>query len=562
VATNGAVPPLRNATHHVDVTVSGGHVKVAIDGAPVLDQAVAVPNQALLAFTAGTGGLTDRHSITNVAIQPPAPSLAVAPTSLDLGAVAVGQSASQPITISNVGTAPLTIQELNAAGGPFRLTGPAPGTVLGAGQSVGAVVTLAPPAGGVWRGTATVATSAGDASVLLAGSGTGAVPVVAADSTFTPVQPYRLLDTRDAALSPGGQAGPLPAGQELAVDLSTQPGAPTHPSAAMLNVTVTDPVAAGFVRAYPCGSAPGNSTVNFGAGQTAANLATVRVPADGRVCFWSMVDTNLVIDVAGWYAPPGAAGAAAAAGVAYQTVEPVRVLDTRRADLAPTGQAGPLAAGQEVAFTLAGRAGFPADAHAALLNLTVTEPDGPGYLRVYPCGEEQVVSNVNFVAGQTVANLAAVKVAAGGQVCFRASATAHLVVDLAGWYAPGPGADLATPDPVRVLDTRSPDVAAGGVAQPLAAGGELALQITGYDGVPAGASSVVLNVTATNTAADGYVAAYPCGTAPLVSNVNYRAGQVAAANLAVVKLSADGRVCFTSFATTDLVLDLAGWYVG
>jgi hypothetical protein len=58
------------------------------------------------------------------------------------------------------------------------------------------------------------------------------------------------------------------------------------------------------------------------------------------------------------------------------------------------------------------------------------------------------------------------------------------------------------------------------------------------------------------------VAAYPCGTAPLVSNVNYRAGQVAAANLAVVKLSADGRVCFTSFATADLVIDLAGWYVG
>ena len=62
----GRCPPLRNATHHVDVDGLGGHVKVAIDGAPVLDQAVTVPNQALLAFTAGTGGLTDRHSITNV----------------------------------------------------------------------------------------------------------------------------------------------------------------------------------------------------------------------------------------------------------------------------------------------------------------------------------------------------------------------------------------------------------------------------------------------------------------------------------------------------------------
>jgi hypothetical protein len=329
----------------------------------------------------------------------------------------------------------------------------------------------------------------------------------------------------------------------------------------MLNITVTDPVAAGFLRAYPCGSTPANSTVNFEQGQTAANLATVRIPADGRVCFWSMVDTNLVIDVAGWYAATGSPSGAEP-GVAYQTVDPVRVLDSRQPDLAPGGTPGKFQAFQEVALTLAGKSGFPGDARAALLNLTVTEPDDAGYLRVYPCGEEQTVSNVNFVAGQTVANFAAVKVSAGGQVCLRASTGAHVVVDLAGWYAPGSSALLATPDPLRVLDTRDPALAPSGVVGPLPAGGELAFQVAGYDSVPPGASSVVLNITATNTAADGYVAAYPCGSPSLVSNVNYRAGQVAAANLAVVKLPPDGRVCFTTFATTDLVVDLAGWYVG
>jgi hypothetical protein len=44
--------------------------------------------------------------------------------------------------------------------------------------------------------------------------------------------------------------------------------------------------------------------------------------------------------------------------------------------------------------------------------------------------------------------------------------------------------------------------------------------------------------------------------------VNYRAGQVAAANLAVVKVPADGRVCLSSYAPTDLIVDLAGWYTG
>jgi len=80
--------------------------------------------------------------------------------------------------------------------------------------------------------------------------------------------------------------------------------------------------------------------------------------------------------------------------------------------------------------------------------------------------------------------------------------------------------------------------------------------------VPPGASSVALNVTAAAPDADGYVAIYPCGTSPFISNVNYRAGQVAAANLAVVKLPVDGRVCFLSYAATDLVVDLAGWYSG
>jgi hypothetical protein len=72
----------------------------------------------------------------------------------------------------------------------------------------------------------------------------------------------------------------------------------------------------------------------------------------------------------------------------------------------------------------------------------------------------------------------------------------------------------------------------------------------------------MLNVTVASPAAAGYVSVYPCGTSPLVSNVNYRAGQVSAANLAVVKLPANGQVCFKSFATTNLVVDLAGWYTG
>ena len=358
---------------------------------------------------------------------------------------------------------------------------------------------------------------------------------------FTPVTPYRLFDTRDAGLNPFGTDTPIEPGEIRAVDLSTQAG-PADKTAALLNVTTDQPQAAGYVRAFPCGQEPNTSTVNFDPGQTAANLAMVMIPDDGRVCFASFVPTHLVVDVAGWFSPTDQGG-----GDGYVTVDPVRVLDTR--------QGAPLAAGQELRFHLAGQSGFPDNASAALLNLTATEPDGPGYVKVYPCGAENTVSNVNYVAGQTVANLAAVKVAPGGDVCFKSFADTQLVVDLAGWYVPGATGSFTATEPIRLFDTRD-----AAVVSRFEAGVEVPYQVAGTVLVPPDATSIALNVTATHPDGPGYVKVYPCGADdPLVSNVNYRAGQEAAANLAVVKLPADGRVCFRSFASTDVVVDLAGW---
>jgi hypothetical protein len=361
---------------------------------------------------------------------------------------------------------------------------------------------------------------------------------------FTAVTPYRLFDTRDAGLNPFGTDSQVEPGQTLAVDMFGQPGPPGR-RGVLLNVTTDQPVAAGYVRAFPCGQEPNTSTVNFDPGQTAANLAMVMIPEDGRVCFTSFVPTHLVVDVAGWFSPTDQG-----IGDGYITVDPVRVLDTREGTR--------LAAGEELRFSLAGRSGFPGNASAALLNLTATEADGPGYVKVYPCGEENIVSNVNYVAGQNVANLAAVKVAPGGDVCFKSFANTQLVVDLAGWYVPGALGSFTATEPIRLFDSRE-----GAVISRIPADQEIPYQVAGTVLVPPNATSIALNVTATHPDGPGYVKVYPCGANdPLVSNVNYRANQEAAANLAVVKLPADGRVCFKSFASTDVVVDLAGWYTG
>ena len=61
--------------------------------------------------------------------------------------------------------------------------------------------------------------------------------------------------------------------------------------------------------------------------------------------------------------------------------------------------------------------------------------------------------------------------------------------------------------PSRLLDTRTGLGAAG----PVGAGKSIKLQVAGRGGVPAGASAVALNVTATQPSGSGYLTVYPSG---------------------------------------------------
>jgi hypothetical protein len=62
-----AVPALR-ATHHYDVDVIGGELAVRVDGLEKLRHAVTLPDQVVVAFTAGTGGSADTHQVGNVLV--------------------------------------------------------------------------------------------------------------------------------------------------------------------------------------------------------------------------------------------------------------------------------------------------------------------------------------------------------------------------------------------------------------------------------------------------------------------------------------------------------------
>ena len=98
---------------------------------------------------------------------------------------------------------------------------------------------------------------------------------------------------------------------------------------------------------------------------------------------------------------------------------------------------------------------MPADAAAAVLNLAVTEAQGSGFVTVWPCGEAMpTAANLNFVAGQTVANAVVATVGAGGKVCVYTYAATHVIVDVGGYFATTSQFN-ALAAPVRLVDSRA-----------------------------------------------------------------------------------------------------------
>ncbi len=242
------------------------------------------------------------------------------------------------------------------------------------------------------------------------------------------------------------------------------------------------------------------------------------------------------------------AGPASAATVDFHPlVPPARAIDTRDSD-------APLGPSEARAVTVAGIGGVPADATAVALNVTVTDATGSSYVTVWPSGSPQpTASNLNFITGQTIANMVTVGIGPDGAVqVFNHAGFVHVVVDIDGWYSGG----FHPIAPARLLDTRNSLTA-------LAASEARDLVVAGAHGVPADATAVAVNVTVTEPTASGYLTVYPAGaTRPTASNINFVPGQTVP-NMVTVGLGTNGAVTlFNSNGDTHVVVDLAGWYSG
>ena len=208
-------------------------------------------------------------------------------------------------------------------------------------------------------------------------------------------------------------------------------------------------------------------------------------------------------------------------------------------------------------LVLAGCDGVPADATAVAMNLTATRPTSGTHLTVWPAGQPQPDTAVlNLKPRTTAASLVVAGLGRGGATSVRNLAgDVDLVADVVGYWSRSGGARYHPVQPARLLDTRT---AAGG-ARRIADQERQELAVRGRGGVPAGATAVVLNVTAVGPSRAGYVTITPSGVTGSTSSVNYAAGETVP-NRVVTGLSAGGAIDVFAAGSTHVLVDVVGWY--
>jgi hypothetical protein len=215
-----------------------------------------------------------------------------------------------------------------------------------------------------------------------------------------------------------------------------------------------------------------------------------------------------------------------------------------------------------------GRGGVPsAGVGSVAINVTVTGALAGGYFTVFPTGSVRPeASNLNFSAGQTIANMVIIPVGTGGQVSFynAAGAGVDFIVDVLGWFPVSPS--FTGLNPGRLLDTRPGYTTIDGISAGAGAtgpGATTSVVVAGRATVPAsGVGAVALNVTITGPTRPGYLTVFPTGTAlPTASNLNFTPG-VTVANMVIVPVGAGGSISIFngSTGTSNLIVDVLGWF--
>jgi hypothetical protein len=404
------------------------------------------------------------------------------------------------------------------------------------------------------------------ATIFAGGTGVSIQQLTTPTSTvglrFVPVTPCRVADTRADGGKTGSFGPPRIAGnstREFPIPTSTC-GIPFSARAYSVNITAVPPGPLSFITVWPSGQTqPLVSTLNSFNGRVVANAAVVPAGSNGSINVFASNDTELIIDINGYFVP-----ADSLQGLAFYPLAPCRVADTRVGG-GKSGEFGPPSIPADSSRTMTipnSGCGVPASAQAYSVNVTAVPPGPLAFVTIWPAGQTRpVVSTLNSFDGQVVANAAIVPAGINGAINVYASNNTDIVVDINGYFAPpgqAGGLNFYTLTPCRVADTRNADGSFGG---PRVGGGTTrAFAVPNSScSVPATSQAYSLNLTAVPPGPLAFVTLWPLGQSqPTVSTLNSFNGQVVA-NAALVPSGTGG---VNVFAANDshIVIDINGYF--
>ena len=352
---------------------------------------------------------------------------------------------------------------------------------------------------------------------------------------------FSIVDNRGKSGEACNRTGRPEAGWRLPVQLDPPPGA----VAAMINLTVTEPIGAGYLTLEDCGARRGKrdtSAITFADGETIATMAVVPIAEDGRFCIYRSTDVHSIVDVVAYLADDGER-------LWFEPSTPTRLTDTRQ-----EGSCTPLLECHEGPVQDGARHLVPtSDDAARIANIAVVDGSGPGYAQAGQCdsvGTEHKFSNLNYADEAARSNLAVIAGGDAGACVFTLTET-HVIVDELGRLTTESGYGWQLGAPHRMLDTRECTPTWCDSRPEAGAVIPIDLEVDG----PAAAVAI----TVTDTQAPGYVSVGRCDLLEGVdraatSNLNHGAGQTTT-NLALVELD-EGEMCVFTKASAHVIIDV------
>ena len=409
-----------------------------------------------------------------------------------------------------------------------------------------------------------------------------ALQVVYPDSTYHPIAPARVLDTRPTSgvVTHIGLTGPFVAGTVLTFPIvkahyvggGSAVAVPDDATAVTGNLTIVGQSADGIVALGPTMTPKGEvTTINFLKGDIRANNVTVALGPNGRLAAvyrsaTAGATTQLIFDVTGYFSSD-------VNGATYHTTTPGRVLDSRPSTGAHAniGLTGKFKTKTVRTFSVAGvkalgwsSALVPASATAVTGNLTVTNATTDGYVAVGPTMVSvPATSTLNTKAGQNRANGVTVALKAGKLQAVwvgKTGSTADIIFDVTGYFTPGLGGQWYHPiTPIRLLDSSTGKSLSGSFASKTARN----LVVGGMGVIPVGAAGISGNLTLLTPSSAGYGFIAPTiPGAPTSSTLNSTTGLTVANGLDVAL--SGGKVAIVWVGTTgshaNFQLDITGYW--